>query len=307
MRNLTILLAVGGPIALLLASALGYGVASAALRPVEAMRARAERISGAAHGERLPVSPADDEIRRLGRTLNALLERTDAALAHERAFVADASHELRTPLAILKTELELALRGTHSSAELRRAIASAGEETDRLVQLAEDLLVMARSDQGGLPVRPEPLAVDEIVEDVRGRHANQATAAGRSLTILDGVEGAVVVADRLRVEQALSSLVDNALRHGTGAVRIGARRAGDALELHVEDDGPGVHPEFVDQAFDRFARADPARGRGGAGLGLAIVRAVARAHGGDAHIANRPGGGLDAWISLPAEGPPADT
>ena len=299
-RNLGILLAIGGPIALLLASLASYGVASAALRPVEAMRARAARISGSSQGERLPLAPARDEIHRLGETLNEMLERGDRALAHERAFVADASHELRTPLTILKTELELAVRHDHSPAQLREAIASAGEETDRLVCLAEDLLVLARSDEGGLPLRIAPLPVRDLLESVGDRFASRVAAQGRSIAIDDGDVGVLAV-DRERVEQALTNMTENALRHGDGPVRLWARVADGSAELHVSDAGPGLPEGFLPHAFDRFARADPARGRGGTGLGLAIVQAVARAHGGEAHIANVAGGGLDAWLTLPME------
>ena len=170
-RDLTVLLTVGGPIALFLASLAGYGVASAALRPVDEMRATATRISGSSPGERLPLGAADDEIRRLGETLNAMLDRVERAIAHERAFVSDASHELRTPLTILKTELELALRHDHSADELRAAIASAGEETDRLVGLAEDLLVMARADEAGMPLRRQRIDAGPPLRDVAARHS----------------------------------------------------------------------------------------------------------------------------------------
>ena len=266
---------------------------------------RATAIPGSRPGERLPLAPADDEIRRLGETLNDLLERTDAALARERAFVADASHELRTPLAVLKTELELALRGEHSAAELRAAVVSAGEETDRLVRLAEDLLVIARSDQGGLPVRRETLAADDLLATIAARHAAAAAERGRHL-VADPAPGLLVSADRMRMEQALSNLVDNALRHGGGAVRLWARAADGRSELHVSDEGPGLDAALGSRAFDRFARAAAGRSGGGSGLGLAIVRAIARAHGGEAHLDPAPGGGLDAWISLPApDGPEA--
>ena len=306
-RNLTVLLAIGGPIALLLASAAGYGVAAAALRPVEDMRRRAAEISGGGHGERLPVSPSHDEIRRLGDTLNEMLARIDAALAHERAFVADASHELRTPLAILKTELELALRGERSAEELRAAVASAQEETDRLTRLAEDLLVIARADTSGLPVHREPLIVRQLLGGVRGRFSARAEAEGRVLTVVAG-DDETVVADRMRLEQALSNLVENALRHGQGTVELWARADATTIELHAPDGGAGPPLEFLSQAFERFSRADPARGRGGAGLGLAIVRAVARAHGGDADLRILPDdAGFDAWISLPLERPAPET
>ena len=151
------LLLIGGPLALLIASAVGYALAAAALRPVERMRRHAAAVTAAGTSERLPVPPANDEIGRLGRTLNEMLARLAVSFKRERAFVSDASHELRTPLAILRTELELALRGEHTQQELEAALRSAAEEAERLSSLAEDLLVIARSDQGRLPVRPEPL------------------------------------------------------------------------------------------------------------------------------------------------------
>ena len=142
---------VAGPLALLLAAVAGYGLAAAALRPVEAMRARAEEISASTPGARLPEPPARDEISRLAETLNEMLSRLEASIEHERRFVADASHELRTPLALLKAELDLALRRKRTHAELEQALRSASEETDRLTLLAEDLLLIARSDAGELP------------------------------------------------------------------------------------------------------------------------------------------------------------
>lgn len=302
-RNLTALLLVGGPVALLLTSVAGYGVASAALRPVEAMRRRAELISGGGEGERLPVGPAQDEIGRLGETLNEMLGRIDGALARERGFVADASHELRTPLAILKTELELALRGDRSTHELREAIASAGEETDRLTRLAEDLLVIARSDQGRLPLRAEPLEARTVLETVRARFAVRAVREGRTVELGD----APLVdlrADGPKLQQALGNLVENALSHGAGPITLSARHRGAAVELCVRDEGTGLPTEFEPHAFERFSRADPARGRGGAGLGLSIARAIARAHGGEAHLATRESGGFEAWLSLPVALPP---
>ncbi len=301
-RNLTALLLIGGPVALLLTSVAGYGVASAALRPVEAMRRRAELISGGGEGERLPVGPARDEIGRLGETLNEMLARIDRALARERGFVADASHELRTPLAILKTELELALRGDRSTRDLRDAIASAGEETDRLTRLAEDLLVIARSDQGRLPVRAEPLQTRAVLESVRGRFTARAAREGRTVEV--DAPPIDLLADRPRLEQALGNLIENALSHGAGPITLSARRSGTVVELRVRDEGTGLPADFAPHAFERFSRADSARARGGAGLGLAIVRAIARAHQGEAHVANRPGGGFDAWLSLPVAAPP---
>jgi two-component system, OmpR family, sensor kinase len=296
--NLATLLLIGGPIALLLASLAGYTAAGAALRPVEEMRQRAAAISAGGPDGRLPVPPANDELRRLGRTLNEMLDRIEVTLERERRFVDDASHELRTPLTLHKTELELALRHGRSEEELRKAIASGLEEIDRLVQLAEDLLLVARSEQGRLAIAPEPLALTDLFTTVGERFRARASESGRSL-VIDGGDGLTVEGDRLRLEQALTSMVDNALRHGEGEVRIWASRNGSRVELHVGDQGAGFQPEFVAQAFERFSRADAARGRGGSGLGLAIVETIALAHGGRARAANGSAGGADVWIEIP--------
>jgi two-component system, OmpR family, sensor kinase len=298
LSNLATLMLIGGPVALLLASLAGYWVAGTALRPVEAMRSRAAEISASEPDERLPLPASNDEIRRLGETLNQMLGRLEAALARERRFVDDASHELRTPLTLHKTELELALRYASSEAELRAAIASAGEEIDRLIQLAEDLLVVARSEGGELTVAREKIPVADLLATVGERSRSRVERSGRPL-VVDGA-GGKVVGDRLRLEQALTSMVDNALRYGEGEVRLWARPNGSRVELHVSDDGPGFPPDFIARAFERFSRADAARARGGTGLGLAIVDTIARAHGGRGAALNDPAGGADVWIEVPS-------
>lgn len=290
-------LLLGGPLALALASLVGYGLTAAALRPVESMRARAALISGSDLGARLPVSSADDEISRLGETLNAMLGRLEQAIRRERTFVADASHELRTPLALLKTELEIALRRTRSADEMRDALESAAEETDRLNQLAEDLLVLARADNGRVPLRLESVTAGDVLSLVATRFAARAALAGRSVTAEPSA--ITLEADSLRLEQALGNLVDNALRHGGGEVRLSARHGAEGIELHVVDAGPGFPAAYLPHAFERFTRASDARERGGSGLGLAIVDVVARAHGGRAHAVNGPIG-ADVSLVLPA-------
>jgi two-component system OmpR family sensor kinase len=287
----------GGPIVLLLASLLGYSLAAATLRPVESMRREAEAVSAAKPGRRLPLPPADDEIARLGRTLNTMLGRLESALARERQFVSDASHELRTPLAALRTELEIALRRKRTPEEMEAAMRSAEEETERLCRLAEDLLVLARADDGSLPVRQEQLPATELLTAVRERYGRQAADVGRPLQIQADDQLELHV-DRLRVEQALGNLVENALLHGRGRILLIARRRDGRVELHVRDEGSGFPPEFIERAFDRFSRSDSARQGPGVGLGLAIVDLIARAHGGSAHAANH-NGGADAWLELP--------
>jgi two-component system, OmpR family, sensor kinase len=282
--------AIGGPLAVVLASLLGYALAGAGLRPVEAMRRRA-----AAGDERLPLPAAHDEIRRLGETLNEMLARLRRSLERERRFVADASHELRTPLAVLKTELEAGLRAGDAGPEARAALSAAIEECDRLAQLAEDLLVIARTAEGELPVRPEPLPGRPLLEGVRERFAERAARDGREIRVENG--DVTVLADPLRIRQALGNLVDNALRHGGGDVVLRAHAHDGGIALEVSDGGPGFAPDIAGRAFERFARGDRARTRGGTGLGLAIVRAIAEAHGGRATL---EGATVRVW--MPSQG-----
>lgn len=295
------LLLLGGAGALLLAGLAGYGAVAGALRPIESMRRRAEHISAASSEQRLPVSPARDEVARLGNTLNAMLGRLEEAFARERAFVADASHELRTPLSIIKAELEVALRTPKDHAALEHAIRSSAEETDRLTRLTEDLLVIARSDQGLLPVRRSRENAVVLLIRTRERFACRANESRREVLIAcsDSLELEV---DPSQIEQALGNLLDNALRHGTGTITLSAAPTPTGAELHVSDLGPGFPAAFLSEAFERFTRAEVSRTTIGSGLGLAIVAAIAVAHGGRAQADNGPDGGADVWIALPLRG-----
>jgi heavy metal sensor kinase len=288
----------GGPIALVLASIAGYLLAAAALRPVERMSERAATISAASPGRRLPVPPADDEIARLGRRLNEMLARLERALERERMLVSNASHELRTPLSLMKTEIELALAEPDSAPVLVAALRSAAEETDRLSQLTDDLLLLARADSGELPLRRADVPAAELLGTIATRYQRRASDAGRTIEVV-APPGLVVRGDRRRLEQALANLVENSLRHGGGGVRLEAEERDGALELRVGDEGTGFPPAFVSRAFERFSRAEGARETAGAGLGLAIVAAIAQAHGGTATASNRPDGGADVTLRLP--------
>jgi two-component system, OmpR family, sensor kinase len=289
--------AVGGAVAILLASGIGYLLATAGLAPVEAMRRRAREVSFSRADERLPLPQARDEVWRLGETLNEMLDRLRESFERERRFVADASHELRTPVAVVKTELEGALATDDYGPEVRAALVAAVEECDRLAQLAEDLLVLARAGEGELPVRRETLHVRDLMEGVRERFVDRARRQDRNIRI-DLADDQELEADPLRVRQALGNLVDNALRHGTGEILLGSRRVGGGVEFDVSDEGTGFAPDIAPRAFDRFARGDHARTAGGAGLGLAIVRAIAEAHGGRAEIV--PGQRATVRLWLPA-------
>jgi two-component system, OmpR family, sensor kinase len=294
------LLLIGAPIALLLASLAAYWVAAAALQPVDAMRVQAAEISGALPDKRLPVPPSGDEIARLGTTLNEMLERLGEALEHERAFVADASHELRTPLAILRTELELALAEGRSPEELRAALASAAEETDRLTQLSEDLLTIAQTERGELPLRISRLELRETLDNVARRFERRAGKGGREIEV-NAAPSLALDADRLRIDQAVGNMVDNALRYGAGQIDLEASVRNRSVQVHVLDRGGGFPDEFLGRAFERFSRASSSDRDGGSGLGLAIVQTVARAHGGEARAGNREGGGADVWLTLPVK------
>jgi two-component system OmpR family sensor kinase len=303
LRSLRDELLIAGPIALLLATLAGYGLAGLALRPVESMRRRAAAISAERPGARLPVPQTRDEVERLGETLNAMLARLEAALVRERTFVADAGHELRTPLALLRTELELALRHGEGEAELRDALRRSSAEVDRLTQLAESLLLIARSDeQGHLELRVEELESAELLDSIVTRFEWRAKDAGRPVSA-SATPGLRLRGDRVRLEQALGNLVENALRYGDGEVRLSAQGNDGIVELHVRDEGGGFPPDFLADAFTRFARPDQSRSRAGSGLGLSIVRTIAEAHDGSAQAANLPAGGADVWLSLPPEGP----
>jgi signal transduction histidine kinase len=180
---------------------------------------------------------------------------------------------------------------------MQAALRSAAEETDRLSQLAEDLLVLARADEGKLPVRRERLTAGDLLGGVRERFARRAAQADRPLEVRVE-DGLALDVDRLRVEQALGNLVENALRHGGGRIRLEARASNASVELHVQDEGEGFPPAFLESAFEPFSRSDSARSSQGAGLGLAIVDVIARAHGGSAHAANLEPG-ADVWLALP--------
>jgi two-component system, OmpR family, sensor kinase len=287
---------IGGPAAVILASLLGYALAAAGLRPVEAMRRRAQDVSLSRGGDRLPLPAADDEIRRLGETLNEMLDRLRRSFERERRFVADASHELRTPVAVIKAELEGALRAGGHDPQVREALVASLEECDHLAQLTEDLLIVARANEGELPVRPERLELREQLERVARRFAERAGERGRTIAV-DADDGEYVHADEPRLRQALGNLVDNALRHGRGEIVLRASRSSSGVQIEVSDQGDGFSPDFAQRAFERFARGDLARTSDGTGLGLSIVRAIAEAHGGRTEVV--PGAGATVRLWLP--------
>lgn len=287
---------VAGPLAVVVASLLGYWLARIGFKPVEEMRRTAGDISARRTDQRLPLPRANDEIRRLGDTLNDMLDRLELSFERERRFVSDASHELRTPIAVAKTELETALRTDDYGPDVGEAIRVAIEECDGLAQLADDLLVVARTDESGLALLVEPLQLSTVFRGIHDRFVDRATSRRREI-LIDADEDVLVLADLSRLRQILGNLVENALRYGDGTIALRAVRVDDRIVIDVSDQGQGFSPDFVDRAFDRFARGDQARTRAGAGLGLAIVRALAEAHGGHAGIL-APASGTGAVVRV---------
>lgn len=300
------ILAVALPVALLATTAAGWLLAGAALRPVESMRRRAAGRSAQDPAFRLPVPRTGDELARLATTLNDLLERLHASVEREHRFVDDASHELRTPLAVLKAELDLALGRPRPPDQLREALRAAATHTDELVRLAEDLLVLARVRGGRLPLHLVPSGLPELLD--RAVEPLRATAAAAGRTVRVEAPDTVADVDPLRVRQAVLNLVDNALRHGRGTVTVTAELGPGILTVRVRDEGEGFAPDVAGTAFEPFVRGTPeGPGPTGAGLGLAIVQAVAAAHGGTARLGASGGGGAEVVLELPlaADRPPA--
>jgi two-component system OmpR family sensor kinase len=309
LARLRLLLVVADPAALALACLAAWLLAGAALRPVERMRREAAAISVSEPGRRLPVPGANDEVARLGRTLNSLLDRQQDAVDREQRLLDDASHELRTPLSILKAELDLTLSRARPPEELEAALQSASEETDRLARLAEDLLVLSRARAAGLQIHRMTTCLPELFDRACAGHRARARAHGTRIECrAPAVE---IPVDPMRLRQALDNLLDNAIRHGPeagGLIRVEAAVSCEVATVTMENSGPGFDEELLPRAFEPFVRGghDGTAGSG-AGLGLAIVRAVAQAHGGTATAENVPGGArLTMTLALdPGPGPGA--
>lgn len=304
-RRLAVLLGIAGPLLVLGVALTAWLLTRSALQPVQRMTRRAATLSFEKPHERLPQPPGRDELAELGRTLNAMLARIEATVAHERAFVDDASHELRTPIAVLRGELEIARLELGDGAEESgpaRALDSALEETDRLARITEQLLVLARADVGRLADTRERVSLMAAAARVVDR-----TDAGRIQLQVTGSE-VHVLADPDLVDQVLTNLVSNALRFARRVVRITIGTDDGVVVVRVDDDGPGFDAGLLDRATDRFARAGRSRtrGGGGAGLGLAIVAAIVESLDGRIQLGNDGvRGGAAVTVRIPKA--PRDT
>ena len=286
MRNLNTLLWFGGALSLAAASLLAWVLAGAALRPVERMRAQAAQYTTSDLSGRLNVTDASDELRRLGETLNSMLERIQGHVNEQRTFIDNASHELRTPLANLTMELELALRHKRSESELRAALESAIQETHRLNRLASDLLLLSRASDSEVPLDRQPTDLAALLRETTATF--RARAIADQVTLLDDLPDVEPVSvNPSGIRQVLTNLLDNALRAtpAGGTITTTLTVTPTTVRLAVCDTGPGFPPKIRSHAFHVFAHgAGPRRPGAGAGLGLGVVAAVAAAHGGHAAI-----------------------
>ena len=302
--RLRLLLLVAGPMALVLAGAGGWLLARAALRPVDQMTRQAGVIGAHRLHDRVSVPDAADELTRLARTLNGMLDRIEHGLVEQRRLVADASHELRTPLAVMRAELEVALRADDLSAADAEVLASTAEEATRMSKIVDDLLTLAHRDENNLELLLAPVDLGEIATEVTTQLRPLADQGGVHLTIKASAVPPVL-ADQARLTQVVTNLVDNAVKYTSadGRVEVRVWRADGGAGLTVTDSGPGIAAEDLPRVFDRFSRLDPARSRacGGSGLGLAICKALVEAHGGRIWANSTPGTGSSFVLTLPAE------
>ncbi|WP_432894495.1 sensor histidine kinase [Kribbella sp. CA-245084] len=267
-----------------------------ALRPVERIRSRVQGIGTRDLTERVPVPETRDEIARLAVTMNEMLDRLETGQATQRAFVADASHELRSPLATLTAALEVIEADTTGQAwhELRAVM---GTETDRMRQLVEDLLLLAKADDTGIRMRQTDVDLDDLV----AAEIQRLRSSMPELKVTGDVSPVRVVGDPARLGQVLRNLVDNAARAAHTSVHLSTAEKDGSAIITVEDDGDGIPEADRQRVFERFVRLDTSRSRasGGSGLGLSIAREITRAHNGTITLTSSSAGGTTAIVTLP--------
>ncbi len=291
---------VGIPIALLLAGAGGMWLASIGLPPIALMVRRAANVPLTGL-EDLGEAPRDDELGQLARAFNGLVARLRAALQTQRQFMADASHELRTPVSVIRAAADVTLSRDHrDEAEYREALTMAGAQARRLGTLVEDMLVLARADAGGYPLRPVDLYLDDVVDECR--RAVAVLAADRGITVTSsGAADVLVRGDEELLCRLLVNLLQNAVQHTPkgGAVSVDVSPTGSRVHVRVTDTGEGIPEADRDRIFDRFVQLDPSRRADGTGLGLTIAKWIAEAHEGSLSLESSSPGGSTFCIVLP--------
>lgn len=295
-RILAASLAISVPVVTVLLAVLVWRLTGRVLRPVEAIRAEVAEIQGSELHRRVPSPRSDDEIARLARTMNEMLDRVEQATQLQRQFVADASHELRSPLTRIRSSLEVSLAHpkTVEQQELHRTLLA---DTTDLQRLVEDLLWLARAESGALGTRHEPVDLDDLVL----AEARRLRLRGAVQVDVRAVSAARTLGDAYQLACLIGNLASNAERHAERCVTFALGERDGRSRLVVADDGPGIPPEHHATVFKRFTRLDEARSRdaGGSGLGLAIVDDIVRRHGGTIAISSANGGGARFVVNLP--------
>jgi signal transduction histidine kinase len=295
-------LAIGIPVLLLVVAGTTWWVTGRALRPVEAVRAEVEAVSGSELHRRVPVPATDDEIQRLAATMNRMLDRLEQSQQQQRQFVSDASHELRSPIASIRQHAEVALAHPQHS-DLGDLASTVLAEDLRLQRIVDDLLLLARADENQL--RPTPVEVD-LDDVVLAQAQTLRTDSGLVVSTAD-VHAARVSGDVALLTRLVDNLGSNARRHARGRVVVTLDERDCEVVLRIDDDGAGIPVGDRERVLERFVRLDDARARdaGGSGLGLAIVDEIARAHGGSVQIGEAEIGGARIEVHLPAGEPAA--
>lgn len=284
-------------LASLAAGALAWRMAAESYRPLQAITATAASISGDTLSQRIENRWSDRTLRRLIGVLNAMVARLQESFEAQGRFTAAAAHELRSPLAAMRAELEVALRRNRTADEYRQALEGALEETGRLGNLAEHLLILARYERGAAPAIEKAVPLGPLLE----RAAEEARRTTGGEVIVHADVDLELDVDPVALERAVSNLIRNGVQAGGTPVEVEVRRQGDSVVVEVHDHGRGIDPAHLQHIFEPFFRGDPARGRdGGTGLGLAIVKAVAEAHGGTVEVESKPGQGSTFRLRLPA-------
>lgn len=300
---LVLLLAGGGVLGVGLAG--GWLLADRAVRPIDAITETARAISATDLARRIDVAETRSELGALAATLNETFARLEAAFARQVRFTADASHELRTPLSVIHSHLELALAKDRTGDEYRRTIETALRASKRMRSLIEALLVLARADAGGLELKRQTFDLGEVVNDCAAMLTP--LAADRHVSIVTDLRAAFVSADRTRVSQVVTNLLNNAIAYNRegGRVEVALAAHGGDAALIVADTGVGIPAADLPRLFERFYRADRSRNRdtGGTGLGLAICKTIVETHGGSISVTSREGAGTTFTVRLPAPGP----
>jgi heavy metal sensor kinase len=279
----------------------GYWLSSRALRPVDEITTVARSIGVQSLSKRIAVPQTGDELQRMAQTWNDVLERLDVAVKRIRQFTSDASHELRTPLALIRATAELALRRERDPEGYRTSLRQIENEAEHMTALTESLLTLARADADGLGMTMQSTNLNELIVSVVQQNAALALEKGVTLRAITAEQPVVATADESGVRRILLILVDNALKHtpSGGTVRLSAAATAGSSTVTVEDTGEGIPAAALPHIFERFYRADPARGSGsGFGLGLSIAQAIAQAHGSAIAVSSTPGAGARFFLPL---------